>query len=90
MCDAVNLYVHWVQKACVTHPTLPMAKTCLKRRLSDDKTVSSGWGRASGILDGAGLQEFWLRRLGLLAGRVLKDSRNEHNAAKTTCFDIKN
>ena len=26
MCDAVNLYVYWVQKACVTHPTLPMAK----------------------------------------------------------------
>jgi len=27
-----------------------MAKTCLKRRFSDDKAVSDGWGRASGIL----------------------------------------
>ena len=50
MCDAVNLYVYWAQNACVTHPALQIAKTCLKRRLSDDKTVSSGWGRASGIL----------------------------------------
>ena len=62
MCDAVNLYVYWVQKACVTHPTLRMAKTCLKRRLSDDKAVYSGWGRASGILGAApwafGVQSF--------------------------------
>ena len=83
MCDAVNLYVYWAQKACFTHLTVQMAKTCSKRRLSDDKTVSSGWGRA-------GLQEFWLRRPGLLAARVLKDPRdhpsNEQNAAKTACF----
>ena len=33
------LYIYWVHNTGIMYPTLQMAKTCLKRRLFDDKNV---------------------------------------------------
>ena len=58
------LYIYWVHNTGIMYPTLQMAKTCLKRRLFDDKNdlVAAGWaftglklrnlfGRTEGQLD---------------------------------------
>ena len=35
--EKFNLLIYWFQKSGITYPTLQMIRTCLKRRLFDDK-----------------------------------------------------